>query len=333
MKRRPKISEFKNGKASDFPIVAIKHIKDTIAPHLCKLYNCIYLGTFPQCLKYQPVSTLPLFGKIFEKMIYTRLYSFLTDNSVLTTAQFGFRKFHSTSYAINHSVNLINNFQNQGNHTVGIFIDLSKAFDTFDHATLLYKLEWYVIRGVAHELLRNYLTNRYQLTNISGTYSDKEEVQFGVPQGNVLGPILFLMYINDLVNCYKNPNVKFVLYADDTNIFISCTIIELQFEEGITLANDVLKYVNNYMTCNLLHINLDKSCFMHFLHKTSGLNGHIKQSLESDHSDSYEYDIAESPKLLIGDTNISMLDEVKCLGVTFNRKLSWDAQTEALYKG
>ena len=143
------ISEFKNGKAGDFPIVAIKHIKDTIAPHLCKLYNnCISSGTFPQCLKtgkitpvykkgskddisnYRPVSTLPLFGKIFEKIIYTRLYSFLTDNSVLTTAQFGFRKFHSTSYAINHSVNLINNFQNQGNHTVGIFIDLSKAFDT-----------------------------------------------------------------------------------------------------------------------------------------------------------------------------------------------------------
>ena len=131
-----------------------------------------------------------------------------------------------------------------------------------------------------------------------------------------------------MVNCYKNPNVKFVLYADDTNIFISCTTIE----EGITLANDVLKYVNNYMTCNLLHINLDKSCFMHFPHKTSSLNGHIKQSSESDHSDSYEYDIAESPKLLIGDTNISMVDEVKFLGVTFDRKLSWNAQTEALYK-
>ena len=186
------------------------------------------------------MSTLPLFGKIFEKTIYTRLYSFLTDNSVLTTPQFGFRKFHSTSYAINHSVNLISNFQNQGNHTVGIFIDLSNSFDTLDPATLLFKLEWYGIRGVAHELLRNYLTNRYQLTNISGTYSDKEEAQFGVPQGSVLGSLLFLIYINDLVNCYKNPNVKFVLY--DTNIFISCTTIE----EGITLANDVVKYVNIY---------------------------------------------------------------------------------------
>ena len=124
-----------------------------------------------------------------------------------------------------------------------------------------------------------------------------------------------------MVNCYKNPNVKFVLY--DTNTFISCST---------TLTNDALKYVNNCMTCNLLHINLDKSCFMHFPHKTSSLNGHIKQSSESDYSDSYEYDIAESPKLSIGDTNISMVDEVKFLGVTFDRKLSWNAQTEALYK-
>ena len=86
------------------------------------------------------------------------------------------------------------------------------------------------------------------------------------------------------------------------------------------------------MTCNLLHINLDKSFFVHFPHKTSSLNGRIKQSSESDHCDSYEYDIAESPKLLIGNINISMVDEVKFLGVTFDRKLSWNAQTEALYK-
>ena len=106
-------------------------------------------------------------------------------------AQFGFRKFHSTSYAINHSVNLINQFQNLIDHTIGIFIDLSKAFDSLDHSILLSKLEWYGVRGIAHDLLRSYLTNRYQLTNISRTYSDKEHVQYGVAKGSVLGPLLF----------------------------------------------------------------------------------------------------------------------------------------------
>ena len=114
------------------------------------------------------MSTLPLFGKILEKILYTRLSSFFTDNSVLTAAQFGFRKFHSTSYAINHTVNLITKFQNQENHTIGIFIDFSKAFDTLDHATLFSKLECYGIRGVTHNLL----TNRYQLNNISGTHNN-----------------------------------------------------------------------------------------------------------------------------------------------------------------
>ena len=305
------------------------------------------MGTFPQCLKtgritpvykkgckddisnYRPVSTLPLFGKIFERMLYTRLYSFFTDNNVLMAAQFGFRKFHSTSYAINHSVNLINQFQNLGNHTIGIFIDLSKAFDTLDHSILLSKLEWYGVRGFAHDLLRSYLTNRYQLTNISGTYSDKEYVQYGVPQGSVLGPLLFLLYINDLINCYINPHVKFVLYADDTNIFISCATVE----EGITLANDVLKHVNNYMTCNLLHINPEKSCFMHFPNKTPNITDGInKQFSETENSDSCEDDIAESPHLLIGDTKISIVNEVKFLGVTFDRKLSWNAHTDGVYK-
>ena len=127
------INEFQNTKSNDIPIDVIKHIGRTIAPHLCKLYNsCISLGDFPSCLKidritpiykkgskndvsnYRPVSTLPIFGKIFEKILYCRLYSFFTDHNILSSAQFGFRKFHSTSYAVNYSVNLIKQFHNNG---------------------------------------------------------------------------------------------------------------------------------------------------------------------------------------------------------------------------
>ena len=265
------IKEFKNGKSSDIPIIVIKHINEIIAPYLSKSINaCISTGTFPSSLKlgkitpihkkgpknevsnYRPVSTLPIFGKIFEKIIYSRLYSFLTDHNILYNTQFGFRKHHSTSYAVNYSVNLIKQFQYEGKSTIGVFIDLSKAFDTIDHTTLLSKLECYRIRGISHDLLRSYLSNRYQLINIDGTHSDKELVSYGVPQGSVLGPLLFLIYMNK--------NVKFVLYADDTNIFIYCT----SFEEGIFLANTMLDHVRNYMRCNLLHINLDKSCYMYF---------------------------------------------------------------------
>ena len=120
------INELQNTKSIDIPINVMKHIGRTIAPHLCKLYNsCISLGDFPSCQKigritpiykkgskndvsnYRAVSTLPIFGKIFEVILYCRLYSFFTDHNILSSAQFGFRKFHSISYAVNYSVNLI----------------------------------------------------------------------------------------------------------------------------------------------------------------------------------------------------------------------------------
>ena len=335
------IKDFKNGKSSDIPVIVIKHVKETIAPYLNKLYNnCILSGEFPPSLKigritpihkkgpkndiknYRPVSTLPIFGKIFEKILYKRLYSFFITHGILSDTQFGFRKHHSTSYAIHYSVNLIKQFQSQGMHTIGLFIDLSKAFDTLDHNTLLSKLECYGVRGIALDLLKSYLSSRYQLTSIGGMHSDKVEVQYGVPQGSVLGPLLFLLYINDIQNCYKNSRVKFVLYADDTNIFIACTNVE----EGIKIANDVLVKVENYMTSNLLHINLDKSCYMVFPRTKSST---YKEPLTViDVNDN----AINRNEIVIGTIVIPKVDEVKFLGVTFDQNLSRDAHIESLYK-
>ena len=106
-------------------------------------------------------------------------------------------------------------------HVLGIFIDLSKAFDTIDHRILLSKLNNYGIRGQALQLLRSYLTDRTQYVSILGQESEQLKVEFGVPQGSVLGPLLFLLYMNDILNCYQGSDCKFVLYADDTNIFIT----------------------------------------------------------------------------------------------------------------
>ena len=105
------------------------------------------------------------------------------------------------------------------NHVIGIFIDLSKAFDTIDHDKLLVKLEYYGIRGTPLHLLKNYLKDREQYTHFNGIDSSNCKVEYGVPQGSVLGPLLFLIYINDLINCTTLG--KFVLFADDANIFVS----------------------------------------------------------------------------------------------------------------
>ena len=344
------IKELKNGKSSDIPITVIKRVKEIIAPHLCKLFNsCISTGTFPSCLKlgkitpihkkgpkneisnYRPVSTLPIFGKIFEKIIYDRLFSFAADRKILSDTQFGFRKKYSTSHAINYSVNLIKQFQLNGKDIIGIFIDLSKAFDTINHATLMTKLERYGIRGIPYDLIKSYLSDRYQVVNIDGTLSEREAVQYGVPQGSVLGPLLFLIYINDLQNSFTSSNVKFVLYADDTNIFVACNTVE----ESILLANKVLSHVRAYMLCNMLHINLDKSCFMHFSNNSN--SNTFKDKNENDISETGRNKSKVSNNklnriLVIGDSQIPEVDSVKFLGVTFDRGLSWDKHTENLYK-
>ena len=233
--------------------------------------------------------------------------------NVIYDRQFGFRKKHSTSHAINYSINKILSEIEMKNHVIGVFIDLSKAFDTIDHQKLLNKLEYYGIRGRCLDLLKSYLSDSTQRTNFQNTLSDSCKITYEVPQGSVLGPLLFLVYINDIVNSTNNG--EFVLFADDTNIFI----VGKTKEEAYDKANAVLSDVYNYMLKNQLHINLEKCTYMHFRPRYNNDNRQTCNRADS-----------SEPCLKLLDKTLKKVDKVKFLGVIIDEKLNWGPHIEHL---
>ena len=207
---------------------------------------------------YRPISLLSIFSKIIEKVIYQRLFNFINTNNALFSSPYGFRKNHSTINAVTELVSHVIKAMNRKEHTISVFLDLSKAFDTVNHNILLHKLEFYGIRGIALQWLKNKLTGRKQYILYNNTQSSKQYITCGVPQGSVLGPLLFLIYINDIPNCLKHS--KSIVFADDTTIFASCNNMNTLYNN----MNDDLANLINWFKANMLSLNIAKTNYLLF---------------------------------------------------------------------
>ena len=202
---------------------------------------------------YRPVSVLPIISKVLEKLMLTRLIKYLDKSKIIYEHQFGFQKSRSTTLAVLDLSTRITKALDCGNYAASVFLDFAKVFDTVNHQILLSKLENYGIRGPAKEWFESYLKNRHQIVKIGDTLSDKMQIVCGVPQGSILGPILFLLYINDIKNSSKI--LKFFLYADDTSsLLISKSIQKLE-----SIYNKELPYVTDWFNANKLTLNVEKS--------------------------------------------------------------------------
>ena len=308
--------ESKSTGPNSIPIKLLKMIPDLILVPLCRIINNSFKsGIFPDPLKiskvipihkegptddinnYRPISLLSIFDKIIEKAMHKRLYSFLEQHNILYKNQFGFRKNNSTTYALIDLTEQIKNSLDSKKHCSGVFIDIRKAFDTVNHSILLSKLKHYGIRGSGLKWFKSYLENRWQYVEINGMSSTLKKLTSGVPQGSCLGPLLFLIYINDLPNSSKL--MKFHLFADDTHIYHeSSSLKKLELD-----MNKELKKINTWLIVNRLSLNVKKTNFVVF----HPFNKPIKKRIT----------------LKFHRKAIKEVQHIKYLGVILDSTLSW----------
>ena len=311
------ISTLKNSSAGwdELPtFVAKKCISGYIEPLTYLINTSFTEGVFPKELKlarvvpifkigdkteltnYRPISVLSFFSKVFEKIMYTHLLDFIEQNKIIYKHQYGFRQKHSTQHAIITLVDRITNSLDKGDIVISIFLDLKKAFDTVDHPTLLNKLYAYGIRGNAFNWFKSYLSERSQYVVYDSKQSKTQTVQCGVPQGSILGPLLFIIYMNDI--CNASELLFSILYADDTSVQISGNDIT----DLVSSMNAELELLSRWFKANKLCLNAQKTFYLVF-HRAR-----IK-----DHELSIQID---------GST-LNRSRNIKYLGVIIDHKLNW----------
>ena len=276
------ISNLKNnGKGANvIATLTLKDNKSTLANILTHIYNnCISDGYFPFELKdgcitpiykggkktelnnYRPICSLSPFSKIFERILYNQMINFIEQNNILSITQYGFRNGLSTENAIINFIDKIHTGLEKRQHTAAIFMDLSKAFDVLDHQILATKLAHYGFRGTFLELLLNFISNRNYFVSTNGSKSITKTVNIGVPQGSTLGPLLFLLYINDM--CNSSSELDFNQFADDTTLTLSGPDLHPLTQ----VLETELEKVLDWLVVNKLIINLTKTHSMLFTNK------------------------------------------------------------------
>ena len=253
---------------------------------LCVFFNnCFKSAMIPECWKYakvtplpkggnnqlvsnyRPISLLPVLSKMIEKIVHRRIYKFLGENDILDKRQGGFRPDHSTAKTCTYFTEDINTAMNNKEITIAVSIDAMKAFDTFNHDILMKKLQQIGIHGSLFRWLINYLSNRKQCTIANNIVSQYRNTTYGVPQGSVLGPLLFLIYVNDITNIIENSKIS--MYADDTVIYIS----NRNLDNAIALIQSDLNSLYTWCNRNKVTVNCKKTKFCLF-----GMRSNIKGS-------------------------------------------------------
>lgn len=237
--------------------------------------------------------------------MYNRLNSYLAVNNIIISNQYGFRAKHSTYMAVLDFYDKVSKAIENKLVSVGVFIDLQKAFDSLNHDILISKLEHYGIRGITINLFRNYLTNRKQFVSYNGFDSVRKPINCGIPQGSILGPLLFLIYINDIINC--SALLYFVLFADDTNLLVSGT----SCQDVMNILNPELQKLALWFNVNKLSLNVAKTNYILFGSKRRFVpdsNFQIK----------------------INNCTISRVTNVKFLGLNIDENLTWSEHSKCL---
>ena len=317
------INLFKNKATLDTKIQPLKIANscDNFTTVLAHVVNSSFeQGVFPQALKtakvvpvheggsktdiknYRPISLLATFSKVFEKLMHNRVINFLDTYNILCENQYGFRPGRSCEHALLNAKDTILNSMSKKQVTLLLLIDFSKAFDLVDHSILLNKLEHYGIRGLALNWFKSYLKNRNQFVSIGTSESSAKQIIYGVPQGSILGPLLFIIYINDLPQISEI--AKFIMYADDANIFLTGENINEVYDKLKILSDVLVKWVDN----NGLALNLKKTNYMIFSRQRN----------------------LSFRDVVISGVTIERKTEARFLGVIIDNKLNWSQHISAM---